>query len=210
MTDQTKERILDAAERLYAEQGVAATSLRTIMKAAGANIAAVHYHFGSRAGLIQALLERRAEPVNRVRLEMLDALEARHPRGPLPAEGVVRAFYQPVLELRGRPENGHISALIGRIVMEGPEPEAVARAFAPVTRRFVAAIRRAAPHLSEAQAWRRMRFVVGTMVFALNAGHGPPIMPEATGDPFADDFEDLVACAAAGLSAPAPAGKEHR
>ena len=55
----TKDRILDVAETLFADNGFAATSLRDITREAGVNIAAVNYHFGSKDGLLGAVLERR-------------------------------------------------------------------------------------------------------------------------------------------------------
>ena len=51
---ETVERILDAAEQLFAEKGFAETSLRLITSKAGVNLAAVNYHFGSKKALIQA------------------------------------------------------------------------------------------------------------------------------------------------------------
>jgi len=73
----TKDRILDVAERLFAEHGFANTSLRSITAEAGANLAAVNYHFQSKDALIQAVFARRLGPLNQARLEMLDAAEAR-------------------------------------------------------------------------------------------------------------------------------------
>ena len=58
----TKERILDAAEQLFGEHGPSDTSLRAITAAAGVNLAAVNYHFGSKEKLIEAVLSRRLEP----------------------------------------------------------------------------------------------------------------------------------------------------
>ena len=60
----TKEKILDTAERLIGEQGYAATSLRHIIAQAGVNLAAVHYHFGSKEDLLDAVVARKAAPVN--------------------------------------------------------------------------------------------------------------------------------------------------
>lgn len=209
MTDTTKDRILDAAERLFAEHGVAATSLRAVMKEAGANMAAIHYHFGSRAGLMEALVARRAEPVNRRRIAILDALEARHPDGPLPAEEVVRAFLSPVLEMVEDPARRHVSRLIGRIAMEAESPEVLGRVFGATARRFVAAVCRAAPHLTETEARARLHFIVGTMVFTLVAQRSPLCDTQAWSGP-QSILEQIVHFAAAGLTAPAPApsGKE--
>src|SRR5205814_971470 len=70
----TKLRILDSAERLFADHGVEATSLRTIIGDAKVNLAAIHYHYHSKEELLDAVLMRRIEPANRERLAWLDAL----------------------------------------------------------------------------------------------------------------------------------------
>lgn len=71
----TRERLLTTAERLYAQDGIAAVSLRRINREAGqANASALHYHFGSRDELISAILERRMADVNRRRMEVLDTM----------------------------------------------------------------------------------------------------------------------------------------
>ena len=70
----TKAKILDAAEALFMEHGFEATSLRSITAAAGVNLAAVNYHFGSKEELFQAVLTRRLDPMNRERLDLLTAL----------------------------------------------------------------------------------------------------------------------------------------
>src|SRR5438067_208004 len=71
----TKSRILDAAERLFLEHGFEATSLRQLTAAAGVNLAAVNYHFGSKEELFQAVLTRRLDPVNQERIDLLTKLE---------------------------------------------------------------------------------------------------------------------------------------
>ncbi len=60
----TKTLILDTAEKLFATNGFTGTSLRAIIKEAGVNTASVHYHFGSKEGLIEEVLRRRAAPLN--------------------------------------------------------------------------------------------------------------------------------------------------
>src|SRR6476646_3251166 len=72
----TKARILDAAESLFMAHGFEATSLRAITASADVNLAAVHYHFGSKEELFQSVLARRLDPMNRKRLELLSRLEA--------------------------------------------------------------------------------------------------------------------------------------
>ena len=88
----TQTTILDAAEALFAETGFAATSLRELTAKAGANLAAVSYHFGSKEGLAIAVLKRRMDPINAERRARLDALPAQPS-----VEAIVRAFVEPLL-----------------------------------------------------------------------------------------------------------------
>src|SRR5262245_46018206 len=72
-----RDRILDAAERLMAERGIRAVSLREINTAAAQrNASGVQYHFGDRAGLLSAVLERHMQRADIERNTLLDALEA--------------------------------------------------------------------------------------------------------------------------------------
>src|SRR6266436_9898623 len=68
----TKQRILDSAERLFAEYGFAGVSLRAIIADAKVNLAAIHYHYRSKEALFDAVILRRLEPINDERLALLD------------------------------------------------------------------------------------------------------------------------------------------
>jgi AcrR family transcriptional regulator len=71
----TREQLLIVAERLFARQGTAAVSLRAIAREAGQrNTGAVHYHFGSREGVIAAIFELRASVIDHARRQMLDQI----------------------------------------------------------------------------------------------------------------------------------------
>ena len=72
----TRDRVLDAAERLFAKKGVAAVSLREINGIAGISQGVLHYHFKGRDGLIEALLERRLPAVTADRRDMVERLRA--------------------------------------------------------------------------------------------------------------------------------------
>jgi AcrR family transcriptional regulator len=73
-----REKLLDCAERLFAEHGVEGVSLRAINTEAGLSPAALHYHFGTQQGLVEALLERHMPALMERRRELLDALVKRH------------------------------------------------------------------------------------------------------------------------------------
>src|SRR3984957_3058267 len=92
---ETRDKILDTAERLFGEYGYAATSLRQIIAEAGVNLAAIHYHFGSKEDLLDRVIFRKASPVNEERLATLDRLEAAAQAGPVPLEEILRAFLGP-------------------------------------------------------------------------------------------------------------------
>ena len=109
--NETKLKILDAAERLMAQHGVD-VSLRAITTAAEVNLAAVNYHFQSKDALLGAVVARRIGPINEQRLQMLDALERDFPNGRLPLEGVLRAFLAPVIQLDA---GEHVRILFGRL-----------------------------------------------------------------------------------------------
>lgn len=199
----TKERLLDAAERLFVARGVAGTSLRAVTADAGANVAAVHYHFGDREALLRAVLARRIDPVNRERLRRLAALE----RDPVPApelEAVLEAFLAPVYEaVELRPE---LSRTVGLLFQE-PREEVhalVTELFGEVAERFHAAFGRALPELAPDERMDRFGFVVGAMVHEL-AGAGPPGVAglPAPGRAAPQRLARLVRFAAAGLRAPA-------
>ncbi len=96
-------QMVDAAERLVAEEGLGAMSLRAVQAAAGQrNKSAAQYHFGSREGLIEAVVAARMAPVGERRSELLDALRT-DPAGPT-VRGLVEALVVPLAEhTLGRP-----------------------------------------------------------------------------------------------------------
>ena len=210
----TKEKILDAAEKLFVDNGFSATSLRAIIKEAGVNTASVHYHFGSKEALIEAVFRRRVSELNRERMEMLDALEAEHGDRPAPLEDVIRAFLLPVMRRHcaGGVEEA-IPKLMGRAITEPESFHGTIRAaFKEIAVRFGKAIARAMPGLSREEVEWRLHMVVGAMVFTVIA---PRIHPgKARRFAWSKDHDEwterLVRFLAAGMRAPMPeaSGKE--
>src|SRR5688572_1142919 len=97
-TDDTRARIIATAEKLFTEGGEEATSLRAITRAAGVNVAAVHYHFGGRDELLRAVLDRRIAPLNAERLRLLDEAVATY-GDVVPVPVLLGAFLRPDLDL---------------------------------------------------------------------------------------------------------------
>src|SRR6266478_6499991 len=121
----TKQKILDTAERLFGEQGYAATSLRQVIAAAEVNVAAVHYHFGSKEDLLDAVVTRKAGPVTVARMERLDRLEAE--TKPVDVERVLEAFLLPTAEMAEH--HPTFVRLMGRMLTEGMMPRIVEKHF---------------------------------------------------------------------------------
>src|SRR5579862_1110324 len=94
----TKDKLMDAAEKLFARRGFHGTSLRDITGAAGVDLALVNYHFGSKKQLLSAVVERRGQVLNEERLERLAQARLRSAPHPPSTESVVDAFLDPILE----------------------------------------------------------------------------------------------------------------
>ncbi len=168
----TKEAILTAAERLFAAEGVTGASLRAITGEAGVNLAAVHYHFGSKEGLVRAVLARRLEPLARRRFELLDRAE--EASGGQPSiDAVVRAFVQPPLEMIQRERGGHAFARFMLGVLQDPKPEMrglILEQLRETLDRFTGALGARLPGLPRAEIFWRFHFMVGVMVHTIALG----------------------------------------
>ena len=164
----TKNRILDAAEILFASEGFHCTSLRTLTQKAEVNLAAVNYHFGSKEALAQALMERRLEPLNRQREEQLERVLdiARNEQRPAHSEDILRAFIEPTITFSDSGTGPrHFVAFIGRIMME---PDNGLRSIflqrvRPLFGRFYAALRETLPEVSEQALFMRLQMTIGML-----------------------------------------------
>jgi AcrR family transcriptional regulator len=199
----TKVKILDAAEKLFGMNGFEGTSLRDITSAADVNLAAINYHFQTKDSLIDAIVARRIEPVNKKRFELLDAA------GPNPTvEQILTAFMAPVMQVKV----DALVPLIGRI-LSNPELF-VERVFqnhlAPVSQRFIEALSKALPELPPSELLWRLHFSVGVLTHTMLWGRIFPKISNGVCD--ISDREALVDRAvrfvAAGFRAPASKGSE--
>jgi AcrR family transcriptional regulator len=167
----TKSRILDAAEELFMEHGFEATSLRLITTAAGVNLAASNYHFGSKEELFQAVFTRRLDPMNRDRMSLLAAYESAASGQPLTCEKIISAMFIPALKLARDHERGgkNFLRLLGRAYAD-PAPfirEFLSSQYAEMIGRFRAAFGRALPHLPREEVSWRLHFVMGALSYTL-------------------------------------------
>jgi AcrR family transcriptional regulator len=166
-----KERILDAAEQLFAQRGFYGVPLRDITQAAGVDVALVGYHFGGKRELFAAVFERRAEVLNRERLELLGEVRRAALPGAPALEAIINAFTQPLVErsTRGGPGWKSYFALIA-YVNNSPEfgPLMMTRHFDPLFARFIAVTREALPRCPPRELYWGYQFLTGalTLTFA--------------------------------------------
>ena len=134
-TESTQVRLLDAAERLIGERGVDAVSLRAINAEADSNVAAAHYHFGSKEALVRAVLDRRMAVLAEERTGQLAPLESE----PEPsAREVASVFVRPLFELARDEQGARYVRFLAALYRAGSDWFPVlADAFAPRTRASV-------------------------------------------------------------------------
>ena len=167
----TRERILDAAEHLFAKRGFEGVTVRQIMSRAGADVALAYYHFKSKRYLFDAVLLRRAQTLNELRLKALDEVEQRHREDPPDVEEIIDAFTRPLLEeLDRHPEDWRDYMALVAQVNNSPEwgGELMTRYFDPLVKRFLDALRRALPDCREEDLFWSYHFLSGalTLTFA--------------------------------------------
>ena len=168
----TKDKILDAAEKLFARDGFDATSLRAITTEAKVNLAAVNYHFKSKEALMLAVFGRHLQPVAEQRKELLSVYLASAGEGPLEIEPILTAFIRPILEVGSKALTGNgvaAQCLMGRIYTAPHDflSKLFDENFKDTVRQFRAALHRALPHLPVEETLWRMHFTIGAMAHAL-------------------------------------------
>ena len=201
----TKQKILDTAERLFGEHGYDATSLRQIIAEAGVNLAAIHYHFGSKQELLDELILRKASPVNEQRIALLDRAVAQAGSGPLAVEKVLEAFMGPMSS--AAEQNPQFVRVMGRLHAEGLLPTVVQRHFQPVIVRFRTAMQRALPELPEQEFLWHMHFMIGAMAHTMCSSPDFTGVAIGSGD-FRNRIDRLVAFLSGGFRAPFPQAVE--
>ena len=208
----TRDRILDTAERLFAEQGMERTSIRQITASAEANLGAINYHFGTKEKLVEAVIVRRIEPVNRRRLALLDEAERRAGNKPPALEALLEAMIRPAVEgsFAAGEKNISFMRLMARCHSEqNPAVEQLMRAqFQPVMARFAAAFGGALPDLPREELSWRLSFMLGAMLHALLISSKEDPLPGGPRKKLDADglVQRLVGFAAAGMKTPLPEG----
>ncbi|PKM16881.1 MAG: TetR/AcrR family transcriptional regulator [Gammaproteobacteria bacterium HGW-Gammaproteobacteria-2] len=200
----TKERLLTAAEDLFAQFGFAGTSLRQVTTRADVNIAAVNYHFGSKENLVNEVFRRRLDELSQKRLDALGKAQAQADHA---LEAVLAAFIEPALALTLDRQGGG-SAFVRVLARAYAEKNERLRKFLSdnyghVLREFAKAISAHAPELGKEELYWRLDFIAGALTYAM-ADFGlikrPGNVSEKTH--CQRSAQALIRFAAAGLRAP--------
>ena len=168
----TKQRILDAAEKLFAEKGFHCTTMRNITCEAQVNLAAVNYHFGSKMALFEAVFERRLVPLNQLRMKRLEAVrdEAAGNGGRPEVEDIVQAFIEPTLCFReSGPGAKNFLALVGRFFVDQDDSlrDVFLRHMGPVLELFLSVLRQALPEIPKDIVLWRAHFLMGALAHTM-------------------------------------------
>lgn len=173
----TKQLILDTAERLFARKGFQATSMRDITGTAKVNLSSVNYHFGSKDALLDAVFERRLLPLNERRMRALrDVVEnARLKRRRPKVHEIMRAFIDPTIRFRESGEGAEdFIALVGQSLaaQDGTVRKVFIQRIVPVFGVLTSALREALPDLPEKILAWRLHFAMGALSQTMHACTG--------------------------------------
>jgi len=163
----TKDRILGAAEELFAQHGFGGTSLRQVTARADVNIAAVNYHFGSKENLVNEVFRRRMDEMSAQRLARLKAAQEQHP-GEL--DPILAAFVEPALAMaQDRNGGGAFIRVVARAYAEKNDGlrKFLSDQYGHVLRDFGKAMAACLPDLSKEVLYWRLDFLAGALTYAM-------------------------------------------
>jgi len=203
---ETRETVLNTAERLFAERGIDGVSIRDITTKAKVNLAAINYHFGSKQELVKAVFKRRLVPLEQRRGELLKAAERKastEGRG-LKLEEVLTALILPMVEqgFGGRGDKVFFR-LIGRCFSEtNRDVDSLLRDFIERARKsFDPALLKADKSLKKSELFWKINFLMGAVHHSLLVCGGPNWLPSQYEEPIGADayLHRLISFVAAGF-----------
>lgn len=165
----TRESILDAAEDLFSKHGFYGVTIREVAREAGVDTALVHYYFGAKRDLFDAVFLRRAEVWNNERVEAINRYALSN-AGTMTLEGLLRAFLEPPFQwsLKGGPGWKHYSALVAQT---NANPafggETMARYFDPAIRRLIELVKAVLPDAREVDLYWAYHNLSGALTLTL-------------------------------------------
>jgi AcrR family transcriptional regulator len=181
ITIDTKEQIVSVAERLFAERGFAGTTLRNVISEADVNLAAVHYHFGSKEELFRSAVKRFARPIVEQELALLEQLQA---GGRVPSvEAILTALFKPCLEFLAQDKELLLvhTQFMGRCWAE-PEPlkSIVRDEFTVSMEAFLDVLQRALPDRSRSELSWKFNLVIAALIRVQSEAGQPLALIQST------------------------------
>lgn len=204
----TPERILATAEEMFAEQGYWGVSLRSITRASGVNIAAIHYHFGSKQEVLEQIFEKRCGPMNAERMRLLAECHEGPGRPPM-LEQILEAYLRPSFIWPSDPDGARRFLRLRAVLSHEHETLAadlISRHFNDVSRTFVRAVVDVLPQFTEEEVFWKFQFLLAAQYYTLSNPGRIVILSEGKCDP-SDSVESLrhmVPFCAAVFRAPVP------
>ncbi|WP_375753789.1 TetR/AcrR family transcriptional regulator [Vibrio sp. HN007] len=166
--NKTKDKILDVAESLFAEQGFNDTSLRAITSKANVNLASVNYHFGDKKTLVRAVLDRYLEAFMPA---VGDALVELNHRDQFTMDEVFETLRNPLLKLNDIRPNGanRFMLLVGRgyTDVQGHLRWFITTRYSEVLSQFVNSVKLANTEIEDQTLFWRLHFTLGTCIFTM-------------------------------------------
>ena len=168
----TSERILDAAEDLFAKHGIYGVTMREIAEYANVDTALLHYYFESKRGVFDAVFARRADVLNAARMHEMDRYESEN-KGRFELESVIAVYLGPMFSLNRQGGRGwrNFCAFVGNLSSSPELSDVCAQKFAPVVKRFIAMLRKAMPAASESDLlWSYHMFMGSLTMVSMDTG----------------------------------------
>ena len=168
----TSERILDAAEELFAKHGIYGVTMREIAELANVDTALLHYYFESKRGVFDAVFSRRADILNIERMREMDRYESEN-SGQYELESIIAAYLRPMFSLNRQGGQGwrNFCAFVGNLSTAPELAEIYAAKFDPVLKRFIAMLREAMPEADEADLYWSYHMFSGSLM-VVNMANG--------------------------------------
>ncbi|NOD35345.1 MULTISPECIES: TetR/AcrR family transcriptional regulator [unclassified Ruegeria] len=200
---ETRARIMDAAELVFAERGFEGASIRDIAALAGVQIGLVHHHGGGKEELFYRTVARRADELAQLRVETLNKARA---EGSLTLHSILDSFIRPYVELAetGGPGWMAYGRLVAHVSVDPRWSDIAAECFDPTAQHFIAEIATLYPDVDPAVLASGQVYSVSAMLAHLNSGWRVRALSQGGDQP---DIEPLVEFCAAGIAAIVKAGR---
>lgn len=201
---ETRDRLLDAAEALFARHGLYGVTVRNVAQHARVDTALVYYYFGTKRGMFDAVFQRRAEGINQARMDAMRAYEEQN--RDITVEGALRAFLNPILDADRHADEGwrNFSALVASANnSQDWGGEMMSRYFDSVIHRLIGLLKKALPHARDEDLyWSYMMLSGSLMLLQASTGRIELLSGGACRSDDVDAFgERLITYAAAGFNA---------